>query len=932
MQQNLLFSIKQLFDQCLPLTEQERQDTFNDCGLVAEVIEEVKQLLTIVDSEQDQHSEIINQQLLDMSHPLAKGQVLGAYKIEQEIGRGGMGIVFLAHRADGSYEQKVAIKIAPSFASSAEHKRFQQERQILAQLQHPNIAVLLDGGATTEQRPYLVMEYIEGQSITQYCQIKQLSLSERIHLFLDVCQAVSYAHSHLVVHGDIKPENVLVDEQGQVKLLDFGVSKILKTDNNQLTNSLANITLAYASPEQVKGEQITTATDVYGLGSLLYEMLAGQAPHNLSEQSPEKIINTICLNEPERMSVCSQKNEHLIAYQSLKGDLDNIVIMALDKLPSRRYVSAQDLSRDLKCYLYNEEVTATKPSLGYKLKKLLLRHPLPFGLSSALAISLVGGLIVSLNLSNSLSIEKQKLEQQVATSTEVISLLTNMFDAAAPNNTRGDDISVKELIYAAEQHTNESLQQAPDAKARLLNVLASVQRKIGEEVASANLRKAAFELKQQHQLELTATDYAHLAMAYITLSEFDLSKQALDSALSSIKQPDSYEMALVQSILGNFYRFQGQEVTAIDHYQQALAILVTINYPDDAWSLTISRQIAICYDAIGQYDKARQVLEKTINRKQEVLGSDHPSLVNDNTMLGLSYQKLGLSNDHLEIVQSNYQLAKKLYSANKGTFVYVVLSYVYELNNRGLFDQALAVLAETITDELTDARYQGLELSTRAVSYDNIGLPQQALADFKQSLSLLTPVYGNSLNIMFPARYSSATVLGQYADKKIGIEQLKSLEQEVLNTWGKTPPITSVWLGLAKIHLHHREISQVSNYLARVTELFSAQIPDRHPAYKELHQITALFNESNENWQQALNSINKAIEVRNANLKQQPDQTSIGDSLIFLQKALYLAHLNQKYEATKLFNLYVPTLEELLPVDSTHHQLINKVGKLINKN
>ncbi|MBA2731781.1 MAG: serine/threonine protein kinase, partial [Acidobacteria bacterium] len=297
------------------------------------------------------------------------GQTIGSYKIIREIGHGGMATVYLAMRADDQYSQHVAIKLIGRGMNTRDIlTRFRHERQILANLEHPNIARLLDGGTATDGLPYFVMEYIEGQPIDQYCNTKKSTIVERLKLFRTVCAAVHYAHQNLVIHRDIKPGNILVTAEGTSKLLDFGIAKLLNPELTAQTipmtaPAIRPMTPDYASPEQVRGQQITTASDIYSLGVLLYELLTGQRPYHLKSTSPLEIERIICEQEPERPSESIEevplrngelKNTlqlNLLNPKLLRGDLDNIVLKAMRKEPDRRYASAEQFSEDIRRHL-----------------------------------------------------------------------------------------------------------------------------------------------------------------------------------------------------------------------------------------------------------------------------------------------------------------------------------------------------------------------------------------------------------------------------------------------------------------------------------------------------------------------------------------------------------------------------------------------------
>ena len=367
---------------------------------------------------------------------ITSGLRLGAYRLLREIGSGGMGEVWLAERADGQFAQMVAIKLVRAATGSQEVvRRFRHERQILASLEHPNIARLLDGGTSAEGQPYFVMEYIEGLPIDEYCHRQRLSLRERLQLFGQVCAAVQYAHQNLVIHRDLKPGNIFVTADGTPKLLDFGIAKLLQPDLSQSYQTQAGqspMTPAYASPEQVRGTQLTTTSDVYSLGVILYELLTGCSPYRLSEDTLNEMMRAVLDQEPEPPSrrqmadgsgqrMRGRNNILLSAFYRLpsvirhlssafrlpttdfrlpssvlRGDLDNIVLMALRKEPQRRYSSVEHFAADLRRYLEGLPVTARRGTLGYRAARFVRRHRLPIAAAALIVLSLAGGLAATL--------------------------------------------------------------------------------------------------------------------------------------------------------------------------------------------------------------------------------------------------------------------------------------------------------------------------------------------------------------------------------------------------------------------------------------------------------------------------------------------------------------------------------------------------------
>ncbi len=318
------------------------------------------------------------------------GSHIGPYRIVREIGRGGMGAVYLAERDDEHYHQQVAIKlIKPGLGGDVIRRRFRNEMQILAELNHPNIARLFDAGTTDDGLPYLVMEYVEGSAINAYCDQHQLSVEQRLKLFSTVCEAVQYAHQHLVIHRDIKPGNILVTSEGLPKLVDFGIAKLLGRGNlgSDLTaTAMPFMTPQYASPEQVRAESVTTATDVYSLGVVLYELLSGRAPYRFRSRVPHEVAKTICDEDPQPLPRTRKP---------LHGDLDNIVLMAMRKEPQRRYATAEQLSEDIQRHLNGLPVRARQDTFSYRAGKFIRRQKVAVTAAAVVALTLLAGIIAT---------------------------------------------------------------------------------------------------------------------------------------------------------------------------------------------------------------------------------------------------------------------------------------------------------------------------------------------------------------------------------------------------------------------------------------------------------------------------------------------------------------------------------------------------------
>ena len=397
--------IEELFQEAADLHPKLRPSFLDRvCGVDSEIRSEVESLLKN-DQPATQIEEMIQgaaeQAVKDYSVKVA-GQRIGVYEVVKPLGKGGMGAVYLAVRADDTYRKQVAVKIVKrGMDTEFVLGRFRHERQILAGLDHPNVARLLDGGSTGEGLPYFVMEYVPGEPITRYCAAKNLSTRDRLLLFRQVCSAVQYAHQNLVIHRDLKPGNILVTAQGVPKLLDFGIAKVLSADGvsttaiTQTMTGLRMMTPEYASPEQVKGENVTTASDVYSLGVILFELLTGQRPYQIRNQSPGAALEAIVATNTERPSTVVGKLGASRLRRQLAGDLDNIVLMAMRKEPERRYQSVEQLSEDIRRHLEGLPVQARKDTLRYRFAKFLHRNKLPVAAAAVITILLVGGIVAT---------------------------------------------------------------------------------------------------------------------------------------------------------------------------------------------------------------------------------------------------------------------------------------------------------------------------------------------------------------------------------------------------------------------------------------------------------------------------------------------------------------------------------------------------------
>jgi eukaryotic-like serine/threonine-protein kinase len=451
-----------------------------ECAGDAELARELKSLLAAQDIQQGPIESLAAALGSPVGLDDAAGSVrIGPYRLVQELGRGGMGVVYLARRADGQYRREVALKLAqsPVFDKSL-RERFFAERDILARLSHRNIAALFDGGVTEEGHPYFTMEYVDGRPVDRYCDEKRLDIRSRVKLFLQICDAVASAHRSLVVHRDLKPNNVFVDAAGQVKLLDFGIAKLLdpmrRSDETQPAVRL--FTRDYASPEQVRGAPVTTASDVYSLGALLYRLLTGNVAHRFEEDTPSHVERIICETEPVTPGV--------------DADLDNVVLKALSKEPARRYASVELFAQDLDHYLRGLPVAARADSAAYRAGKFVRRHRIAVAASLLVAAALLTGTVATM-------IQARRAQASAARAQRVSTLVTDLFRLAEPGRMQGGAITARELLDRGTERIAVELADDPDAQATMYGVVGRLYRNLALTEPAGKALERAMELRRR---------------------------------------------------------------------------------------------------------------------------------------------------------------------------------------------------------------------------------------------------------------------------------------------------------------------------------------------------------------------------------------------------------------------------------------------------
>ncbi|MEO8028148.1 MAG: serine/threonine-protein kinase, partial [Bryobacteraceae bacterium] len=482
--------------------------------------------------------------MFDETNPTVAERRIGPYRLIRELGQGGMGTVYLAERDDEHYQSSVAIKlIRPGMDTDFILARFKRERQILAHLKHVNIPRLLDGGTTEDRMPYLVMEYIEGCWITEYCQLYSLGIEQKLKLFIDVCSAVECAHRNFVVHRDLKPGNILVDSHGVAKLLDFGICKLLHADPMSSGETMAAmLTPDYASPEQIKGDPVTIASDVYSLGAVLYELLTGQRPHRIERYTPAEVERAICVDDTAQPS--SVAREPAVA-RKLVGDLDNIVLRALEKTPERRYPTAAAFAADIQRYLDHIPVVARAQTIRYRAMRFAQRHSVGLLATAAVAVAMIAGTVISVRQAR-LAEYRLQLVRGLANK-----FVFEVHDAVAP---LPGSTKARELIFKTGIEYLDALSKNARGDTQLESELADAYLRIGDVQGNGSS--------------------ANLGNSKMALASYEKAKALLDAAIK--KRPEDAAIAKARTSayrkIGNIYEETRSLPEALVNYEEALSL------------------------------------------------------------------------------------------------------------------------------------------------------------------------------------------------------------------------------------------------------------------------------------------------------------------------------------------------------------------------
>lgn len=724
---------------------------------------------------------------------------IGPYRVLEEVGRGGMGVVYRAARDDGHFDQVIAIKvIQPGLDTPEALRRFAQERQIIASLNHPNIARLYDGGMTHDGRPFFAMELVEGQPITDHCDDHQLDLDERLRLFQIVAEAVHDAHRNLVIHRDLKPTNIIVSPRGDVKLLDFGIAKLLPGPGtphlDHTRTHLRPMTPIYASPEQLRGDSVTTASDVFQLGLLLFRLLSGQKARQEATDTPVELMAATWLDAPiPRMSTALKRaapeqlaaaaaNRALSAsalQRKLEGDLDIIVQAALRPEPDRRYASAKELANDIQRFRENFPIAARSESLAYRTRRFLGRNPLAAALGGSLLLFL---LIYTVTL----TIYARRITEERDRAETIKTFALDLYSAADPNRAQGPELSAAELVAFGAQRVEELTDQ-PEVQAQLCAYLGDVYARLGEYEESESLLQKTLSLRQTIHNE----DHPEIATAMHNLGVILLERDA----------PEAFEY--LRGALEIRQRAFGRE-----HVETAESLMLMGQWHREQ----------------SDYDKAKNAVGEAVDIFRRTVGEQSDIYATGKTELGLLNRRLRRYEDAEIHLREALVIYRALYGDNHPQVATAFNNYgavLWDMENYEAGDEAmlksLGIQENLYGDVHADI---ATSLSNMAGSFLNRNDLTQAVKYFRRAYEMRRQVFGED----HPRVGQSATQLAEALHSNDQLNEATVLLEEALGIFRThLPPghwsISRVLRSIGDLSTDLREHERSENSLREAREI-----------------------------------------------------------------------------------------------------------------
>jgi len=627
----------------------------------------------------------------DDAHANRKGDRIGPWRLIHELGRGGMGVVWLAERADGQFDQRAALKlIKRGMDSDAVLQRFLRERQILARLEHTHIARLLDGGLADDGRPYFAMEYVEGLPLLDYAAHHTLGLDERIRLFLDICSAVQFAHRQLVVHLDLKPSNVLITTDGHAKLLDFGIAKVLGgesgVDGHTGDGRDRPLTPAYAAPEQLARAAVSTATDVHALGAILYELICGNRPWALGDSPTDEDIRRVLeATAPpapsKRLATASS-----MPARRLRGDLDTIVLTALKREPERRYPAVNALAVDLASYLDGRPIAARRDSATYRTVKFLLRHRLAAVLAIAAAVGLFATTTFALW-------EAKRARAQAQAAEAVTGFLIDTFRVADPKGMPGGvKLSALDVLDAGAQRLDAQLADQPQLASRFAAVLGAIYLQLGQFDRATDLSMRALAIGASGNDDPGRADLvAQLARAQYEKGDYAAAAKSADLALAAHRAQagaDSVVVADDLALQGEIARRQGDFGKAEPLLERALAISRAKLKSPHAKIAADLNELAVLYSDMHRLDEGAAITAEALAMFRSLYGENHLDIAENLINLGAFRMQAGRAAEALPMLEQATAIYRHLLPADHPLLANALVNQARAFDRLGRFGEA----------------------------------------------------------------------------------------------------------------------------------------------------------------------------------------------------------------------------------------------------
>jgi serine/threonine-protein kinase len=777
--------------------------------------DEVQALLQGIDPSQRFLEVVVSDAVTGLKESSVQGRRVGPYRIIREVGAGGMGAVYLADRVDGQFEQEVALKLIKQGMDSEQFlRRFRAERQILARLQHPHIARLLDGGLDSAGRPFFAMEYVAGQPIDRYCDERGLGVDERLRLFLDACGAVMYAHGSLVIHRDLKPAHIQVTDDGQVRLLDFGIAKVLGEDGampDVTTAGIRALTPAYASPEHVRGEAVGTSTDVYSLGVILYELVTGALPYDIRSRSATEVERIICTTTPEKPSarvlrVWGASEEATATFtrahgelarvrRRLRGDLDVICLKALQKEPDRRYPSAEALIEDIRRNLEGRPVIARPDTISYRVGKFVRRHRI--GVAAAAAtVALIASLVGFYTLR--LSQERDRAQQEAAKAEQVASFLRGLFEVSDPSQSKGETVTARELLDQGAIRIEQELAGQPAVRAEMMRVIGDVYHSLGLYAGAKPLLERSLE-------------------------EF-----------RSLYGDVHDEVAESETALAVLFQDMGDVKAAEPLYRRALATRQQIFGPRHEKVSQSLAHLAFLLETNGDYTGAEQMARQVLEMDRSLFPPEHPRIAKSMAELAGMLRRQDRHEEAEPLLRQALALQRAHYGGKDLTVASTIRNLASLLRDRNAFDEAEALYQESLSirrEILGDVHPDVAgALNSYALLLDRKGDTPAAVVAYNEFIRITQQIYQGKPHPDLAAGYSN---LGYALTTQGSLDEAAEMFLLAIQTTDKVlapghPNRSHPKMGLASVYMQQRRYDAAEPVLRDALALRRGALPAGH--------------------------------------------------------------------------------------------------------